>query len=581
MPATKASLKADDKRRRKQTMLFVVLFAFLLPVSTAGLSIAEFKEMNDKDVDQSSIYTCWNLGGAGFEDVDPGNVEKGFKCTVTLRSPTVDNRHAKEQCESRIPFYIIDSKPGQTTSCTFQTNLQCENGYWQIKGKCYQLVDTKSIWNESFCDDTYKTNSRVAEFHHGIAIHLADMSEIVDAWVKVPELKDYFENYSKGDQAIYVQRGAYKYDARPGDLVLEDPTNKHHVLCEYTPPMTKAEMYYIGEVYSEIYPITVYQDGAILPSSSYVTIKQTRQQGVYTTENLDEKCLSIGRILNIESYPITAIEAEFNDVRNYLTDHRFYLTNAFKNQGCERMNYKQYSQDGEPLPIFDTKDNKKDEQICEAHSFSFHKKDRYPTMSAMRAPVLCTLHTFNYKYGECPKEPAWSETAIRIERKDGNIFCHYINNRQIATRQDAIERCRLDLAGALTGFDSKEEFLKITEKVVPFYPSDGSNNPGDSHYWLGAKSPCSVECDKGNGEKYVASWEKGVGSGTKFLNDYDHWGSGNEWVTHEGVTKWIAFRKDADKLHIHYPGDYTYMFYICGRPAPLVRSERQKGKLAT
>ncbi|PIC53143.1 hypothetical protein B9Z55_002968 [Caenorhabditis nigoni] len=557
MPATKASLKADDKRRRKQTMLFVVLFAFLLPVSNADQTIAEFKAMNDKDVDESALRTCWIMGGSQIEEVDPGNVEKGHKCTITLRSPTVDNKHAKEQCESRIPFYIIDAKPGQTTSCTYQINLKCETGYWQIKGKCYKLSKAKTIWNESACVKKGLSNPRVADFHHGISNFFADMIKIVDAWVKVPELKDYFENYSDGDQAFYVQQGAYKYDARPGDLLLDDPTHMHHVLCEYTPPMTKAEMYYIGEVYSEIYPIKVYQDGAVLPSASYVTIKQTipdtKQEGQYTTEHLDEKCLSIGRILNIESYPITAIEGEFNDVRSYLTDHRFYLTNAFKNQGCKGKDYRQYNQDGTSLPIFEGDDKKKNEQVCKAHSFSFHQNDRYPSMSAMRAPVICTLHTFNWNQGECPEPPAWSEPVIKHVRKNGRVFCHYINNREVETQYNANKRCEDYDVGTLTGFDSKEEFLKIVAKLKPVYNgpfmSVDDKHIGD-HYWLGASSPCTVECGKEDGGTYVASWEDGVGSGTKFLNDYDHAGGLHDWVTIPDVTQYITFRLDADALHI-------------------------------
>ncbi|UMM14351.1 hypothetical protein L5515_002187 [Caenorhabditis briggsae] len=197
MPATKALLKVDDKRSRKQTMgrsVFVVLFAFLLPVSNADQTLQEFKEPYESIMDVSSIHTCYILGGEGFEQVDPGNVEKGYKCTITLRSPTVDNKHAKERCESRIPFYIIDSKPA---SCTFQVNLRCSIGYWQIKGKCYKPLAEKLTWKdaESKCNVTHLTNPRVAEFSHaGLGNYFADMLDIIDAWVTVPELEDYFEN---------------------------------------------------------------------------------------------------------------------------------------------------------------------------------------------------------------------------------------------------------------------------------------------------------------------------------------------------------------------------------------------------
>ncbi|UMM14352.1 hypothetical protein L5515_002188 [Caenorhabditis briggsae] len=319
--------------------------------------------------------------------------------------------------------------------------------------------------------------------------------------------------------------------------------------------MTKAEMYYIDEIYSEIYPIKVYQDGAILLSASYVTIKQTNldtnQEGIYTTENLNEKCLGIGRILNIESYPITAIEEEFND---------------------------RLQEDG----------NKKDEQICDAHSFSFNKVDRYPTKSAMRAPIICTLHTFNWMYGACPTEPAWSAPVIRYERKNKKVFCYYINNQEIATRDEAKARCSdPELGASLTGFDSKEEFLKIIEKVKSVYPpesnpdrylKDGIQYMVQDHYYLGRILECKVECAKGNGENYVASWEYGVGSGTKFLNEYSH--KDHDYWEVNGE-QYVSFREDSDALHLHPYDDPPFsFFFICGTEAPLIRSERQKGKLA-
>lgn len=154
--------------------------------------------------------------------------------------------------------------------------VACEPDYWQILGKCYKVYDGKFTYKEA--EDTCSKQSvgpelspKVANFFaRNMHLFLMEIENIRKAWVSVPNLEDYYEN-GKGHAAVYVQDAAYRHDERVGSIMMFDQNSEHQVICEYTPPMTMAEMYYLAHRYSEIYPIHVYKHGAIIPTQSYYT----------------------------------------------------------------------------------------------------------------------------------------------------------------------------------------------------------------------------------------------------------------------------------------------------------------------
>ncbi|EGT32314.1 hypothetical protein CAEBREN_08900 [Caenorhabditis brenneri] len=376
--------------------------------------------------------------------------------------------------------------------------------------------------------------------------------------------------------------------------------------------------------------------------------------------------MSIGKILNVKSYPMTGIEEEYNDVKDRLTRHRFHLTNAFKDDGCKKADFVQWNMDGTNFQLYKTGKND-DANYCNAHSFSFHSKDRYPTMAAMRAPLLCALrkfylqnsvlssfsgplgkslfkksgiwtvrtsnctklermmmpiiamltvflsihryptmagmrapllcalHTFNRVYQDCPPGPPWSEPPVQFKRTHGRVFCHYVNNKDVKTRDEAINICE-GIDAALTGFDSADEFEAVRKSVNPQYPP-GSKviaNGGlpqkfwgpenvlqiDDHYWLGGKSPCDNACDDEKfNKRHEASWANGVAVNNDFLNHGNH--EGAAWEEQKEV-QYVSFRRDKSAFHIHPKNvPYKKMFYICGKSSDLKPAERQKGGLGS
>ncbi|EGT38017.1 hypothetical protein CAEBREN_23130 [Caenorhabditis brenneri] len=579
-------------------MLFVVLSTLFLIVN--GNEFDAFKTQHRGKVDLSSMKTCYVYDGT-IKNVDSDNEEKGYKCEVSVSVWTEDEKQAKDYCESKFPYYIIGAKSGETTSCTFQMNVLCLEDYWQIHGRCYKVSDSKLTWTEAvdYCQmDQKALKQKMAVYYSDrLSMFLEDMIGINDAWVHVPNLKDYFSN-GEDNAGVYVQDSAFKYDVRSGSIIMDDLNSKHQVICEYTAPMEMAEMFYIANIYSEIYPIRVYMDGAVIPSSNFMTVNQNglvsiKDQSNYKgraekfdTDNFSEVCGSIGSILNVESFPMTAVAEEFEDVKDIINDQRYYLTNAFKNDGCSETNYKQQNQDGKDFQIFKPNElGKYKNGYCHTHSLIIHKSGRYPTKAATRAPILCTLHTFNWKFGDCPAGPSWVDEVVRVQRPD-RVFCHYIANSMIVTHPQAVEICtEKSFGAALSGIDSVEEFEQVTSKAVPNYPPGTSKHDdgrsslrggytkhiGD-HYWLGGVSPCEVDCNN-NGKQYGNSWNSNVATNTTFLNTPPY-GSSYE---HKGGV--ISFRKDMTAFHNHHIDEYEYTFFICGKSANLVRAERKKSGL--
>lgn len=572
-------------------MLFVVFYVFIVSSAIGDESFHSFRESNKDTIDYSSLTTCW-MYGAGRVEAVQGNPEMGHTCEVKLDSWTSSPKQAKELCESRLPYYIIKAEPLQNdeTSCTFQVNLKCDTGYWQIKGKCYKVTESKYNWKETqnICKLADKSHQVAQYYSKNLALFFNQMEGIFDAWVIVPNMKDYYVNGKQLQEGVYVQDGAHKFDARKGSILMENQNSKHQALCEYTPPMTKAEMFYLANIYSEIYPFEIYKngEGAIIPSASLMTIQQTefiKETNIskFTTKHFNDVCMNLGKVLNVQSFPMTAIEEEFQDVKSLLKQQRFYLTNAYKNDGCSKGSYIQVDESGTNHQLYPAGD--KNQDYCNAFSYSFERENRYPTMAGMRAPLLCALHTFNWEFTDCPPGPDWTEKPIKFIREDNRHFCHYINNGKAYTLAEAIDSCQKDGFGAsLTGFDSADEFNRIRSSLQPkityFLDENNKKYTLDNHYWLGGESPCEHDCDTGSGKKHVASWNNGVGVNTAFLNNYEH--EGHPWETSASNTpKYVSFRSDYNAFHVHGLNEYPKMLSVCGKTAPLIRLDRLKGNL--
>ncbi|CAL2029788.1 unnamed protein product [Caenorhabditis brenneri] len=513
-------------------------------------------------IDHSALKLCFNLNGK-ITPVKSSNHDHGFECKGFSLTWVEDDKHAHEYCASVIPYHIKAAtvEPTGGVHCTFQINLKCVDGWSQLRNKCYKLVPMKSTYHEAeaHCKQIMKEKefkSQLAEYNEGHLGPFITTFSFEDVWVSVPTLEKDFPGRTW--RGVMVVDGGYQYDVRPGTLMMFEPDDLHDILCEYTPPMTMAEMYMMASLYNEIYPMHISENGASFSSSSYLTINQVslkrdakgKLAEKFATDDIRERCEAIGNIIGVDSHPMASVQAEFDLVKNVLKNHRFHLTSAFKNAGCETTTYQDLDYATNTLlSVYSSVHTNTKGDYCDAFSFSFHERDRFPTMAAMRAPVLCSLHSFSFAYGEC--ESGW----ITAKRSPTTNFCHFVYTDKQVTYEAAKKAC-LALNAALTGFESEEEWQYVQDTFQP------GKRGWASHFWLGGVVPCEEDCTD---PSYKASWELGVSRNTHFLNHHEHnglWG--------RDVDDSVSYRSDAKAFHTHNAADWGTMYYICGKYPKLI-----------
>ncbi|ULU10708.1 hypothetical protein L3Y34_014756 [Caenorhabditis briggsae] len=545
------------------TMMILIFFCFVpafcqtqqTPLPESFTYYYQEVERQGMDVDHSALMICYKIGGE-VKLVDSSNHEKGYKCEGKTATWVVDDKQTMEYCTSLIPYHIIEAKKlAHGVSCTFQINLKCETGWYQMKNKCYSTFPVKNGFEaaKDYClKQKPEINTKIAEYYSGHLSNFIKGLTFSEAWISAPEMELAYEG--SGLAPVMLLGGAYKYDTRPGTVFMFDVNSrKEKVLCEYAPPMNMAEMYLLAEMYSEIYPIHVTTTGAVFSTSNYLTIQQeglkTNSKGAYaesfTTKNIIDRCKSIGNIISVDSHPMASIQEEFDEVQRFLKDHRFHLTSAYKNAGCQKTTYQDWDFASETLfSVYKTVHQTK-EDYC---SFSFHPLNRLPSVAAMStsslfsSSVLQTIpRLYIYIYFQIP------------------LLMNMIYTEKEVTHAEAIAACK-DLNSALTGFESFEEFEYVKNQF-----SDDKPGWGD-HFWLGGILPCKEDCTD---PSYKASWDAGVSRNTHFLNNHDH--DGYPWAA-DADDNTISFRSDVAAFHSHDSNSmfFNKMYYICGKYPPFI-----------
>ncbi|UMM11650.1 hypothetical protein L5515_000831 [Caenorhabditis briggsae] len=504
------------------TMMILIFFCFVpafcqtqqTPLPESFTYYYQEVERQGMDVDHSALMICYKIGGE-VKLVDFSNHEKGYKCEGKTATWVVDDKQAMEYCTSLIPYHIIEAKKlAHGVSCTFQINLKCETGWYQMKNKCYSTFPVKNGFEaaKDYClKQKPEINTKIAEYYSGHLSNFIKGLTFSEAWISAPEMELAYEG--SGLAPVMLLGGAYKYDTRPGTVFMFDVNSrKEKVLCEYAPPMNMAEMYLLAEMYSEIYPIHVTTTGAVFSTSNYLTIQQeglkTNSKGAYaesfTTKNIIDRCKSIGNIISVDSHPIASIQEEFDEVQRFLKDHRFHLTSAYKNAGCQKTTYQDWDFASETLFSF---------LFPSTQPLAFRSRDEHQLfvlfVSFTDYSETIYLHlfpdSFAYEYGDC--DPGW----VTAKRSKTTKFCHYI----------------------------------YTEKEI---------------------LPCKEDCTD---PSYKASWDAGVSRNTHFLNNHDH--DGYPWAA-DADDNTISFRSDVAAFHSHDSNSmfFNKMYYICGKYPPFI-----------
>uniref|UniRef100_A0A8R1HJA0 C-type lectin domain-containing protein n=1 Tax=Caenorhabditis japonica TaxID=281687 RepID=A0A8R1HJA0_CAEJA len=327
-------------------LLVTTLLFLFAPSTIAEQDWAQYHAQHSgPNIDASAVRTCWIVGGK-FSEKMQGKPERGYKCETSMKVWTHNDKNAEEFCKSRFPFHIISAKSNPNggkpeTRCTFQVNLVCADGWYQIHNRCYRVLNSQYdlAAAKAACAAFGKTNNfkeaQLAEYHSpNLGIDLEDLN-IFEAWVLVPDMSPYFENGEGVEAAVFVLDNAFLYEMKEANLMMADVKSKHEALCQYTPDINMAESFLQGELYNPIYPIITHDLGITFDSGGVATITQNSATGQYDNSEIGKKCAGVGKVIAVKAYPQAALENEVILFKEKLTGHRMYLTGSVKQDGAK------------------------------------------------------------------------------------------------------------------------------------------------------------------------------------------------------------------------------------------------------
>ncbi|CAL2042603.1 unnamed protein product [Caenorhabditis brenneri] len=506
-----------------ELLLFHIFIALLSALAPAAL-----------DQDWGLEKACNKTGGT-FTKRENALSYTGDTCDFKFRVATREGDDGAAFCELYAPWRvrkITHSKEGTThyTTCHVEATLMCHEGWWQMFGWCFRMPDKHNRLTrpdaEALCAKEIE-GGEIAYMHHRYiaGVWRRYFKGTGQIWVSASESWDRYvqKTYVDGSALALAFTGHnYDYSVTANSLVRVDPSIKHQILCQYKPPMSNAEIAYLGRRYSEIYyPSVPVHDGILIRSASSYTS---------STSNLDicEKTLKPFLAPSVGTFiPDNEAIAEMGNVKL-----PFVMTRSgaeallhiihMNETGCQYVNGKftvkvpglmkgDYELKNFPTAGM-TCDNMK--SVAVMHSPG---KAELRVMSDSRSmPVWCKLgQTKKYRYNI-------SQGYELFERLNGGAVSHrlYLGKVNYTVADD---KCKEDGA-FLSGVNS----LKEANALGALAKKAGK----EGQFWLGAKRREECKFVKGYtkergqtcSRENVVQWQNGVA--TEFLDNW--WRDGHK-----------------------------------------------------
>ncbi|EFP03452.1 hypothetical protein CRE_09577 [Caenorhabditis remanei] len=238
-------------------------------------------------VDNSLWAACNQTGtSAGFKQRSVDDPSEGDKCTLAFNVAVRDDDDAREFCSLYAPWRLvraeIDVKDRPRVLCHVEATLACKNGWIQMFGYCFRMTSERKLANHTDAQtqcNNLEEGATIASLRHKniVGVWRRYFRGIAQIWVTASETwHQYIQKTGTVDGdafAIAFTGKHYDFSVHPNSLIKINPNIKLQVLCEYKPPMTSAEINYLGRRYSEIYYPSVKVPNGILvrSASSYTT----------------------------------------------------------------------------------------------------------------------------------------------------------------------------------------------------------------------------------------------------------------------------------------------------------------------
>lgn len=512
-------------------MLKNVFFALALVALTLGAG-----EL--LDFDDGLKEACKQMGG-DFKQREKKDSIVGDKCALKYIVATRDEQDAREFCELYAPWRLEkvvrreDSKRN-IVECHVEATKTCAEGWTQMFGYCFRMPDKLTTFTHAEgvkkCKEAHP-EATIAFMHHryitgvwrryftGVGQIWLDASETFHKYI-VPT------NRVDGEALALAFSGRhFEFNVPSNALIRIDPNLKLQLLCQYEPPMTAAEINYLGRRYSEIYyPSVPVDHGILVRSSSSYTSRQ---------HSLDICKLVLKPFLTDTVGPFVPDEETINAISEK-TFSLFHLTRSgaqarvdyslLIKEGCQHVsnrfevtttevnvgNFVIPNVTNEAIPC----DHMKSAAITH-----FGGKSTLQIMSDSRSlPIWCKLG----------RQPKFSFSAVSpgfeiFQRDKSEVMAHKLHTEKV-TYEEAQKICK-DEGGFVSGINSLEE-ASFLGSLATKAEAEGVQ------YWLGGKR--RKECEDENGFKSgetdpcarnnVIQWENGVA--TSFYTDW--WRDGSD-----------------------------------------------------
>lgn len=486
------------------------------------------------NTDDSLNRTCAKMNGIWKQRSDPQSIT-GDTCKMSFKVSTRDKSDATEFCELYAPWRLIsadnmqESDGRQTTQCFVEATLACKRGWVQMFGHCFMRPNSDIVATYDEAKEICKVNGGyIAFMHHRYipGVWKRYFRGVGQIWVNATETWDqYIQPTGTVDGsalALAFTGKHFDFSVPSNSLIRIDPKIKLEVLCEYKPPITAAEINYLGRRYSEIYyPSVSVNNGILVRSASSYTKSST---------NLDV-CKKVLKPFLIDVVgPFVPDQDVIDKLSEVKMKNKFLLTRsgAEMNQPLSSTGTNQCSSitpefkvrvnDSKvadfPVKIGDDDKPSCDNMLSSAITQFPGQTAKLKVMSDSRSlPIWCKLGKAISFTFETPK----GYTAFI--RSNGEVIAHILHLEKMSY-DNAKKKCAEDNA-VLTGMDSSKEAIDLGKLAE----EKGVN---DIQFWLGGKR--SSKCEKVNkyvenrnhdcARRRVIQWEEGIAHNQEFEDSW-------------------------------------------------------------
>ncbi|KAF1770956.1 hypothetical protein GCK72_002780 [Caenorhabditis remanei] len=568
-------------------MLMKILNIFGLLASFANAQV-------DRDWSFQRMCEFWD-GGSSYRPRSNGfNSIEGDKCTFEFPVATDSRESAKRYCQEHVPYHIIDGTPGERTKCSAEATLICKNEWVQLFGRCYKM--TKELMTRDVAVGhckKQKDDATIAFLHREtLPFRIYNyFTRVSRLWIDASETitKDLIDENVNGNLLLAID--GYMYNLPNIALTRVDSSETAMVLCEYTPPMNRAESNHLLKKYGEIYyPTVSTSEGAFIRTTSSLN---------RIDEDLFKDNRYCSRVMNPFIHNSNARSAiptrEFLEEVNKVQNGLIIRTAAFSKSSrkserigatCSVNKGSIYhvlwmGSDGnavsQPIDKSLWRSNEPNE-ICDAGSWSsalVSGRDGSPGLEAMSdaryAPIYCQNIVDSYSYGDCP-----AGFTEYYRKSLGQKWCHrFFPDKMV--NEDAEAHCQKHGAH-LTGYTNQEELKLLADLIGDNYEKLYHN----LDTWIGARrrSEC-ITTGTDNEPGYdrdpaskcsrvrVFEWQNGVAPNPPdIVSDWNHDGEPNFAENREQCLAVMKGNKLTGTLN-DVPCTMKYNF-ICGTEAPII-----------